>query len=515
MGRASASTQVNLAVVLKYRNQDDLDRLVEAQADPDSGQYHRFLTQPQFVEKFGPTADQYESTIKLLKDAGFTVTHTFSNRTVIDASGPAPAAEKMFSTQIDNVQLSDGSARYIETVSPTIPAQLGQTVFAVVGLDSAHKMHPMYQFSSTRSNPVKGTMQPNKAPILFGPDHGYGPAAYRIAYDFNTKALGQGQASAVVGDADFLDTDLSGFLSYFKEKQKVKTTRVPVDGGAPPGISGDTVETNLDVETIVGVDPDTALYLYTVPSETQSISNFTDMYNQIVQDNKAETVNTSYSQCETAFDPNFPKAADKIFQQGAAEGITFHASSGDNGVYTYGCSRSVSVGSPTDTPTGISIGGTTLEIDHTTGKEISEVGWDETGGGVSVVFPVPSYQKGVKNIIKSGRNLPDVAFDANPNSGASLYYDGSFQGPIGGTSLASPIFGAGITSVDQINKSRAGALNVTMYKQWNKVGYGKGKKAYFRDITVGSIGQYSAKTGYDQMSGIGVMLFDTFGPLLK
>jgi kumamolisin len=515
MGRATSGTQVNLAVVLKYRNQDELDKLVEDQADPGSGQYHHFLSQQQFVEKFGATADQYESTIKQLKDAGFTVTHQFANRTVIDASAPAPAAEKLFSTEIHNIQLSDGSARYIETISPTIPAQLGQTVYAVVGLDSAHKMHPMYVFPAQRPTPVKGFAQAKKAPILRGPDHGYGPAAYRIAYDFNTKALGQGQASAVVGDADFLDSDLAGFLTYFGEKQKVKTTRVPVDGGAPPGITGDTVETNLDVETIVGVDPDTALYLYTVPSETQSISNFTDMYNQIVQDNKVDTVNTSYSQCETAFDPNFPKAADKIFEQGGAEGITFHASSGDDGVFTYGCSRSVSVGSPTDTPHGVSIGGTTLEINPTTGKEVSEVGWDDTGGGVSVVFPVPSYQKGVKNVIKSGRNLPDVAFDANPNSGASLYYDGSFQGPIGGTSLASPIFGAGLTSVDQINKSRAGYLNTTMYKQWDKVGYGKGKKAYFRDITVGSIGQYSAMTGYDQMSGIGVMLFDTFGPLLK
>jgi kumamolisin len=515
MGRATSATQVNLAIVLKYRNQDDLDKLVEDQADPGSGQYHHFLSQGHFVEKFGPTADQYEATIKQLQDAGFTVTHTFANRTVVDVSGPAPAAEKAFSTQIHNVQLSDGSARYIETISPTIPAQLGQTVFAVVGLDSAHTMHPMYAFPATRSTPVRGAVRPNKAPILFGPDHGYGPAAYRIAYDF-PKALGQGQATGVVGDADFLDTDLSGFLTYFGEKQKVKTVRVPVDGGAPPNqISPDTVETNLDVETVVGINPDTTLYMYTVPPGQSNINNFTDMYNQAVQDNKVDTVNTSYSQCETAFDPNFPKAADKIFEQGGAEGITFHASSGDYGVYTYGCSNEVSVGSPTDTPHGVSIGGTTLEIDHTTGKEISEVGWDDTGGGVSVVFPVPSYQKGVKNVIKSGRNLPDVAFDANPNSGSSFYYDGSFQGPIGGTSLASPIFGAGITAVDQTNKSKAGYLNTTMYKAWDKIGYGKGAKAYFRDITVGSIGQYSAMKGYDQMSGIGVMLFSTFGPYLK
>ena len=518
MGRATSDTTVHLAVVLKYNNDANLDKFVDDLGDPASGMYHHFLTQQQFVEKFGPTPQQYADTVKQLQDAGFTVTHQFANRTVIDASVPAPTAEKYFSTEIHNVRLPDGVARYINTKPETIPAQLAQTVYQVVGLDSAHMMHPQYRFPTNRSNVTipKGQVSPNKktAP-LFGPDNGYGPGVYRASYDFPAKMTGKGQATGVVGDADFLDSDLTGFLSYFDEKQSVPTTRVAVDGGAPPGLTGDSVETELDVETVVGIDPDTALYLYTVPGEPD-LRYFTDMYNQAVQDNKVGTVNTSYSECETAFVPSFPKAADKIFEQGAAEGITFHASSGDDGVYTYGCSNEVSVGTPTDTPHNVSIGGTTEEVDHTTGQETSEVGWSYgTGGGVSVVFKVPSYQKGVKNVIKGGRNLPDVAFDADPNTGTSLYYNGRFQGPIGGTSLASPIFGAGMTAVNQLNKSRAGYLNPTMYKAWAKVGYGKGKKAYFRDITQGTIGVYSAMTGYDQMSGIGAMLFGTFGPQFK
>ncbi len=517
-GRATSETTVHLAVVLKYNNDAKLDKLVEDQGDPASGMYHHFLTQQQFVKQFGPTPDQYAATVKQLQDAGFTVTHQFANRTVIDASGPAPTAEKYFSTEIHNVRLPDGVARYMNTKAETIPAQLAQTVYQVVGLDSAHMMQPQYRFPTNRIQSAlpKAQVSPNKkTPPLFGPDRGYGPGVYRISYNFPAKMTGKGQATGVVGDADFLDSDLSGFLMYFDEKQKVPTTRVAVDGGAPPGLTQDSIETELDVETVVGIDPDTALYLYTVPSEPD-LRYFTDMYNQAVQDNKVGTVNTSYSECETAFVPSFPKAADKIFEQGAAEGITFHASSGDYGVYTYGCSYEVSVGTPTDTPHNVSIGGTTEDVDHTTGQETSEVGWSYgTGGGVSVVFKVPSYQKGVTNVIKGGRNLPDVAFDADPNTGTSLYYNGRFQGPIGGTSLSSPIFGAGITAVNQMNKSRAGYLNPTMYKAWGKLGYGKGKKVYFRDITQGTIGVYSAMPGYDQMSGIGAMLFGTFGPQLK
>ncbi len=521
LGRATSATQVNLAVVMKYRNEDRLDALVDAQGTPGSGQYHHFLSQQAFVKKFGVTAGDYQTTVQKLRDAGFTVTHQFANRTIIDASAPAPTAEKFFSTEIHDVRRADGLVRYVNTKPETIPASIAGTVYTVVGLESVHALHPQYASIPGISHPhaVQGAM-PNKkgkAP-LFGPDGGYGPQVYRTSYSFPKNMTGKGQATGIVGDADYLDSDLLAYMNYFGEKQSTPTKRVGVDGGAPPGISGDSVETTLDIETIASIDPDTAVYLYTVPSEPD-LRYFTDMYNQAVQDNKVGTVNTSYSECETALVTTFPKAAEKIFKQGAAEGITFHASSGDYGVYTYGCSSEVSIGSPTDTPHNVSIGGTTEQVNHNNGKETGEIGWNSdgyaTGGGVSVVFKVPSYQKGVQNVMKSGRNIPDVSFDADPNTGVSLYYDGSFDGPEGGTSLASPIFGAGITAVNEMNGTRAGYLNPTMYKQWQNVGYGTGKTTYFRDITQGSIPPYQAMTGYDQMTGIGAMVFDTFGKLLK
>ncbi|MBV9647656.1 MAG: hypothetical protein JO043_09350, partial [Candidatus Eremiobacteraeota bacterium] len=165
-----------------------------------------------------------------------------------------------------------------------------------------------------------------------------------------------------------------------------------------------------------------------------------------------------------------------------------------------------SVGVPTSTPHNISVGGTDLSVDSS-GHETSEIGWDGTGGGVSVIFPLPSYQKKVKNIIPKGRNLPDVAFDA---LNASYYFDGTWAGPIGGTSLSSPIFGATLTEIDQVENSRAGYFNVTLYKTWLAHGYGKGTHSYFRDITQGSIPPYQAGPGYDQMSGIGAMLAGNF-----
>ncbi len=113
---------------------------------------------------------------------------------------------------------------------------------------------------------------------------------------------------------------------------------------------------------------------------------------------------------------------------------------------------------------------------------IIEIAWNGSGGDVSGIFSLPSYQKGVKNIIAPTRNVPDVAFDANPGSGDSLYYNGSFIGPFGGTSLASPIFSALVDEINQVHGKRSGLINSAPYARYKKVGYG----TQFRDITLGN-----------------------------
>jgi subtilase family serine protease len=516
LGRAGDATRVNVAIVLKYRNEDQLDALVDAQGDSSSSQYHHFLTSGQFAQKYAPTQADYESTMATLRAAGFTIDHTFANRTVIDASAPATAAERLFATEIHLARRNDGNVRYINVRPETIPASL-PAVLVVVGLDNVHTLRPNYVFKPGAHRVPYAMRNAAKKP-LFGPDGGYGPQVYRISYAFPKGMNGKGRASAVVGDADFLDSDLAGYLNFFKVKRTgPATVRVLVDGGPPKGISQDSVEATLDVETIVSIDPATALYVYEAPTEPD-LRYFVDMYNQAVTDNKADTVNTSYSECETAFIPSFPKAAEAVFKQGAALGITFHGSTGDSGTFTYGCSSSISLGTPSDTPHNIAVGGTIEQVNPTTGQETSEVGWNDgsgaTGGGISVVFKTPTYQKNVPNVIPGHRNTPDIAFDASPFTGESLFFQGAFQGPIGGTSLSSPIFGAGLTAIDEMHNSRAGFFNPTLYKTWKANGYSKGSTIYLRDITSGSIGPYQAKTGYDQMSGIGAMLFGNFGALL-
>jgi kumamolisin len=138
-----------------------------------------------------------------------------------------------------------------------------------------------------------------------------------------------------------------------------------------------------------------------------------------------------------------------------------------------------------------------------------ETAWVGSGGGVSTLFPTPAYQAGVHGVLGKTRNVPDIAFDANPGTGAAFYYEGAFEGPIGGTSLSSPIFCAYVTELNETTGKRSGAINTALYASFKKSGYG----TKFRDITLGNnddfgsfYGGYNAGPGFDDVTGIGSVI---------
>lgn len=516
LGAAPPSTRIRVAIVLQYHHDADLEALTQAQADPDSPVYHHFLTPAQFDSYFAPTPSEYARVIAALEQGGVTVTRTYANRTVVDAAAPAPVMARFFHTAIHLVRTADGRTTWTNVAPGLVPAQIGDLVYHVVGLDAVGRMVPLYRFSP-RAHRVTGApfVSPDSEPV-FGADGGYGPLVFQRSYDFANAAGfdGTGRASGVATDADFLDGDLASFLAYFHiNRTGPPTQRVLVDGGPAPGDGPDSVETTLDVEQIVSLAPGTALYVYEVTYDEPTNGNFIDIYNQVVTDDKIDALNTSYGYCETAIHQGYPESLNAVAKQGNALGITFHAASGDGGSNWQGC-NGVSVGTPVDIPHDTGVGGTTMSVDSN-GRETNEVGWGGSGGGVSVLFGVPGYQKNVPTIIAGGRNIPDVSYDADPGTGASFFYGGFWSGPIGGTSQASPIFGAALVEMDEFVGSRAGDFNVTMYRKWLRHGYTHNSTVYFRDITVGSIPPYGAGPGYDQMTGIGTMMVNHFDKLLK
>ena len=113
-------------MTLRYNNQAQLDQFVAAQSGPGGG--HQFLTPAQFNSMYAPTAQQEQAVVNALQAAGFTVTHRYSNRTVVDASAPSSVVENFFSTEIHSVQQGKYGQRYTNVKPATVPASIASYV---------------------------------------------------------------------------------------------------------------------------------------------------------------------------------------------------------------------------------------------------------------------------------------------------------------------------------------------------------------------------------------------------
>ncbi len=479
LGRASAATKVTVAMTLAYRNDAQLDQLIDAQSDNTSPLYGRFLSNDQFNAYFAPRAADYARVVAALTRAGFTV-HTYPNRTLVDASAGARVAERYFKTEIHTVNQAGYGMRYANSRPATVPPELSGVVDTITGLDNIDKARYAYQFGArhpVNPNTIGGPLQ--------GPDGGYGPLATAQGYDFPVQHGKDGTGRTVANVAgDVLNTDISTFLTYFGVTQTGTISRTSIQGPS----SGANVEATLDVETIGGLAPGAGIHLYILSNPIDQPGE--DAYNTIVSDNSVDAVNSSFGVCETQ-DEAYATAAQQIIRQGEAKGISWSASTGDGGGGQCGGPQLA----PAVLPQVTGVGGTHLIV-ASNGDYTSESAWDGGGGGISSIYKRPKFQRKVSGLdSKTKRNLPDIAFVADVQ--ASWYYEGGWDGPIGGTSWASPISIALRAEINQIKGKRSGFVNPLIYRVFKKTQY-----QGFHDITTGNNG-FPAKTGYDNATGIG------------
>ena len=197
---------------------------------------------------------------------------------------------------------------------------------------------------------------------------------------------------------------------------------------------------------------------------------------------------------ETSYDSYFTTA-----------NVDFLASTGDDGAPgEY----------PAFSPNVIAVGGTTLSINSSTYAWASEKAWSDGGGGSSLLESEPSYQDSLPGQPFSGRETPNVSFDANPNTGVAVYDSYDFGGAwaeFGGTSVSAPCWSGLIAIADQFHAAeKISLLNgpSALYALSNPYTNG-----YFHDITNGNNG-YAAGTGYDMASGIGSPIANVLIPAL-
>jgi hypothetical protein len=319
-----------------------------------------------------------------------------------------------------------------------------------------------------------------------GPD-GYHPVDIHNAYNIPT---GLGTGTICIVDAYDLPTNLSDFNAFSKEfNLPMETSTDPTlatnkvfqviysGGTKPTADAGWGGEIALDIEWSHAMAPNAKIVLVEAPS-----SSGTDLDNAVLVAEKVpgcKEISMSWGGGEYSGEVG----EESVFNN--ALGIVYFASAGDLGG---------AQGYPAESPNVVGVGGTSL---YMSGSIVTnETAWSDSGGGPSSVFARPGYQDIVKNVTGGARGCPDLAAIADPNTGAA-FIDAGVWGVVGGTSLSSPVNAGIANSRGQYSISSLAELT-RLYKN-----YALGKP-YFRDITQGTAGSFTALVGWDFITGVGV-----------
>ena len=556
LGAADATASTHFSVFLPLTNRAALTQLLNDQVDPTSPSYHKWLTPADFKAKFGANSGDIAKVKKTLESAGFTVSaeHTQS----LEVTGPVSAVEHLFATRLQQVRMPKGNIKYAAlNHNLTLPAELA-SVGAMIPQFNPQLMAHVH---SERLGTAASSLTPVKAgggsvnQRLSSADSWFYPDDMNEAYDFpsfTTKVApaGVGAPKQVVGlgakigivisstvsqadiNAAFNSTLSAGTVQDIQAFSANTTLPVPVvtiepvDGGSGAfnPSSGDALEASLDTQMSLGTAPGAQETVYDMPDLTDG--SIADAYTQVNEDNKVDVVSSSFGECELDFTPAanggtdytyIPQIFHSLFAQGNAQGITFLASSGDNGAVpctstafdnnpTNGTNYVLGVENPASDPDVTAVGGTNLQAAATpttndsnylsenanydprvpaefqlSATQIVTVGnntWG-SGGGYSILFQKPSYQTVVNTGSSTARSLPDVSLQmggcpgdadltasnclALPRS-ASIIWIGGTPDLVIGTSSSSPQMAGVVALSVELAGTRLGNINTQLYK---------------------------------------------------
>lgn len=394
----------------------------------------------------------------------------------------------------------DGNRRLFRpNQEPAVPDWAASWIAGIVGLENVVQLKHHFR-------------EPQATEQLANGGQGFFPADLKTAYQFPAPFNGQGQT---IGLLEFSNGYSLQDVQSFWQSMNVPAPKlefVSVDGTPNDnGTSPQDMEATLDVEWAGAMAPGATLVVYEASAGTSDRSfgmSVLKALDAAVHDttHKPSVLSISYGDGETRFPASEMNAWDSIMAEGGLSGVTTFVASGDQGAYgMHGPGRPIRhVDAPANCPHAVAVGGTHLEL-NPDGSISSETGWTDTnnngasGGGISQVFPVPTYQSSlslpVKPGDKQGRGVPDVAANADPDTGYAVVFQGA-PTVIGGTSAACPLWAA-LWAV--LNQARAQAGKGPIGYS-NPDLYDLGPTSAFHDITQGN-NSYGWVTGYDCRPG--------------
>jgi len=480
------------------------------------------LTRSQLRQSHGPDPNALKLIRSFAKEFGLAVVPgtPASGSCIVKLTGTIAAMQRAFGTTLVH-QSSDAATYRTREGAITLPAELSGSVKAVLGLDNRPQAQPHFRIAGEKNNLAARTAQAGgfatpQASIRPSAqaNTSYTPVQIAQLYQFPPNASAAGQTIGILElGGGYRTADLT---AYFKSlgQRTPKVTAVSVDGAknSPSTANGADGEVMLDIEVSAAVAPGANIAVYFAPNTDQG---FLDGLDSAIHDttNKPSVISISWGAAEANWTQQAMTALDSACQTAAALGISITVAAGDNGSSDGGTGDNVDF--PSSSPHVLACGGTKLTGSGSTIS--SEVVWNEqasnegaTGGGVSNVFPPPTWQSSASvpkpTNSAGGRGVPDVSGNADPATGYTVRVDGQTL-VIGGTSAVAPLWAGLIAVANKQNGKTAGLLQPQIYAAKAKSG--------FRDITSGSNGSFSAGPGWDACTGLGSPMTASLIPFLS
>ncbi|MGC9952255.1 MAG: S53 family peptidase [Bryobacteraceae bacterium] len=498
VGAPDPNEQIKITVLLRPRQ--TMQNLASAkELTATSPHQRKYMSREQFAANYGANTDDLAKLEAFAHQHNLTVMEISQARRTMVLSGTIETLSAAFGVSLATYAHPDGEFRG-RTGPIYIPADLTGIVQGVFGFDNRPQARPHFR---------RHKQHHAAAPT------GYTPLQVAQLYNFPAGLDGAGETIGILEFGGGYNTnDLN---TYFQQLgiSAPSVTAVSVDGATnqpAPGPNTPDTEVMLDIEVAGAVAPGAHIAVY--------FSNFTeqgwvDAITTAVHDNihKPSVISISWGFAEgrDIWSSQAIQAVNEAFQAAAAMGVTVCCAAGDDGSRDQVDDGLAHCDFPASSAWVLACGGTTLHSSATT--ITSETVWNDgdnggaTGGGISDTISLPAWQANahvppsVNPGARIGRGVPDVAGNADPETGYQILADGQ-PGTVGGTSAVAPLWAGLIARINQKLGTPTGFLNPLLYVQVANSNALNDITTGNNDIT-GKIGGYSAGPGWDACTGLG------------
>jgi kumamolisin len=507
VGAPDPNEQIKITVLLRPRKtMQNLASAKELTATPPH--QRKYMSREQFAATYGANTDDLAKIEAFAHQHNLTVIETSQARRTMVLSGTIATLSAAFGVYLANYEHADGNFRG-RTGPIYIPADLAGVIQGVFGFDNRPQARPHFR---RHRQPIGHT---KRGTARDASTAGFTPLQVAQLYNFPAGTDGTGESIGILEFGGGYNTN--DLTTYFQQLgvSTPSVTAVSVDGATntpAPGQDSPDTEVMLDIEVAGAVAPGANIVVYFSNFTEQGwVDAITTAVHDSVHNPSVLSISWGFAEGQQIWSAQAIQAVNEAFQAAATMGVTVCCAAGDDGSRDQIDDGLAHCDFPSTSAFVLACGGTTLQ---SSGNNItSETVWNDgpdggaTGGGISDSIDLPTWQANA-NVPPSvnpggriGRGVPDVAGNADPETGYQVLADGQ-AGVVGGTSAVAPLWAGLIARINQKLGTPTGFLNPLLYSQLANANALNDITTGNNDIT-GQIGGYSAGPGWDPCTGIG------------